>query len=211
MELLLRQHAVFNKELQVVPLFLELLPVALKDLFQPVGHLLGDVRRDLLHIGVALQIAPGHVQGNIGRIQHPMEQGQEFGNNPLYRVGHEYLVAVQLNLVLLDFNVVLDLGEIKNSREGERVVHIQVNVEQGVVTHGVQFPVESSIILILCLRRRKRPQGLCFVDDVVFVRYDLFAVFPVLLLAKSDLYGEESAILLQQLADLVLLQEFLAL
>ena len=55
-EVVLREHAVVYEELQVVPLLLILLAVLLEYAVQAVGHLLGDVRRNLLHVGIALQI-----------------------------------------------------------------------------------------------------------------------------------------------------------
>ena len=55
-KLLLRQHAVVDEELQVVPLLLVVLAVVLEGLLQAVGHLLGDIGGDLLHVGIALKV-----------------------------------------------------------------------------------------------------------------------------------------------------------
>ena len=53
-ELLIGYHPVGHEELEVVPLLLVRLAVCVEQLLQPVGHLLGDVRRDLLHVRIAL-------------------------------------------------------------------------------------------------------------------------------------------------------------
>ena len=60
-ELLVAEHAVLDEELQAVPLLFEGLAVVLEDLLQAIGHLLGDVRGDLLHVLVALQVGAGDV------------------------------------------------------------------------------------------------------------------------------------------------------
>ncbi len=64
-EVLLREHSVVDEELQIVPLSLVVLAVVFERLLQAIGDLLCDVGRDLLHVGVALQIAAADVQWNI--------------------------------------------------------------------------------------------------------------------------------------------------
>ena len=128
-EIFLRQHTVVDEDLQVVPLFFELFAVVLEDGLQTVGHLLGDVRRNLLDVGVALQVRTRYVQRDVGRIKHAVEQRQEVGHDAFYRIRNVYLVAVKLYLVLVQLDVALHFGEVEHASEVERIVHVQVNPE----------------------------------------------------------------------------------
>ena len=84
-------------------------------------------------------------------------------------VGDEHLVAVELNLVLLQFDAGLDLGEVEDTRQVEGVVHVQVNPEQRLVAHGVERAVERLVVFVFQRRRGFGPQGLHTVDDVVLL------------------------------------------
>lgn len=53
-----------------------------------------------------------------------------------------------------------------------------------------------------------RPQRFDVVNDVVFVRVDIFAVFPLLDLAEGNGNGQETAMLFQNLADAGRVVEF---
>ena len=78
-----------------------------------------------------------------------MQQGEELRHDAFHLVGHEHLVAVQLNLVLLQLQRVLDAGEVENTREVEGIVHVEVNPEQGLVVHGVEGAIERLVVLVL--------------------------------------------------------------
>ena len=67
-EILLGEHSVVDEELDIVPLPLELLAVTLEYGSETVGHLLGDVARYLLDVGVTLKIRTGNVQRDVRRI-----------------------------------------------------------------------------------------------------------------------------------------------
>ena len=71
-----------------------------------------------------------------------MEQGEEVRYDTLNRVSYKYLVAVQLYAVFLQVQVGLDLGEVQDTRQVERIVHVQVYPEQGFVLHGIELTVE---------------------------------------------------------------------
>ena len=58
-----------------------------------------------------------------------MQEGEEVGYDALNRVCHIYLVAVELDAVLLQVDVALYLGEVEHAREVEGVVYIEVNPE----------------------------------------------------------------------------------
>ena len=148
-ELLVREHAIFDEELDVVPLLLECRPLAVENLLEPVRHLLGDVGGNLLDVAVALEIAPGHVQRDVRRVDDSVKQGEELRYDVLHVVCHEHLVAVELDLVLLDGHPFLDLREIEYARQVERIVHIQVDVEQRFVVHRVEGLVELHVVLLL--------------------------------------------------------------
>ena len=61
----------------------------------------------------------------------------------------EHLIAVELNLVALQFEIVLHAREIENAREMEREVHVEVNPEQRLVLHGIERAVEVFVVLVL--------------------------------------------------------------
>ena len=56
-ERFLSEHTIVDEEFQVVPFLFVFFSVLVKDSLQAVGHFLGDVGRDFLHVGVALQVA----------------------------------------------------------------------------------------------------------------------------------------------------------
>ena len=78
----------------------------------------------------------------------------------------------------------------------ERFIHL----------HGVQLMVEFLIILLCEVRRFTGPRGIDIVDDILFVEFDLFAVFPFFLLTESDLYRQELAVFVEQAGDRSILE-----
>ena len=78
-----------------------------------------------------------------------MKQCQEVRDNVIHVVGHEHLVAIELNLVLLDRHSLLDLREIKDTRQMEREVHIQMNIEQRLLISRIQGLVEVHVVFLL--------------------------------------------------------------
>ena len=114
-----RENAVVDEEFEVVPLFFKLSAVALEERRKTVCHLLGDVLRNLLHIAVALEIRTAHVKRNVRTVDDPVQERQEVGHNVFHRVCDKHLVAIELNLIAMDFDVILNLGEVQNPREIE--------------------------------------------------------------------------------------------
>ena len=127
-----------------------------------------------------------------------MKECKELRDNVLDRVCHEHLVAVELDLVALDLYVVLDLREVEDTCEVERIVHIEVDVEQRLLCHRVKGSVELIIILILEVSRLAGPERLNFIDYVVLVSVYVLAVFPLLPLAEDHRNRHELAILAQE-------------
>ncbi len=203
-ELLVGEHSIFNEQLEVVPLLLPGVPLVLEDLLQPVSYLLGDVSRDLLDVLIGLKIASGDVKRDVRRVDDTVKKRQEVRDDVIDVIRDEHLVAVKLDVVLLDRHPVLDLREVKDSGKVERIVHIQVDVEQRVLLHRVEIPVELHVVLFLKLGRLTGPERFDLVDDVVLVGIDIFPVFPLLFLAEDDRNRHELAILVQQLLDLAL-------
>ena len=207
-EVLLREHAVMDEELQVVPFLLIVLTVVLEGLLQTVGHLLGNIGGDLLHVGIALQIAAAHVQRDVRRVDHAMEQGEEVRNDALHLIGDEHLVAIELYLVALQFDIAVDSREIEDTGEVEREVHVQMDPEHRLLLHGIERAVELLVVLILERRRALCPERLHAVDDIILGSLHFLAVFPFGLLAESHGHGKELAVLVEQLADLHLVEVF---
>jgi len=197
-ELLVGQDAVLDEDLQVVPLRLVIGAQGVEQLLQPVGDLAGDVARNLLHVGVALQVAARDVERNVRRVDHAVQQRQVLRYDALDLIRHEHLVRVELDLVLLDFEVVVDLREVEYARQVERIVDVQVDREQRLVAHRVELAVELLVLLLGDFGRLARPQRIHVVDDVVFVRIHVLAVLPLLDLAEDDRHGQEAAVFSEQ-------------
>ena len=207
-ELLVGEDAVLDKDLQVVPFRLVIRAHRVEQLLQPVCDLAGDVIRDLLHVGIALQVAPRHVQRNVRRVDHAVQQRQVFGHDAFDLVGHVDLVRIELYLVLLNLEVVVYLREIEDARQVERVVDVQVDREQRLVAHGVELVVKLLVLLLGNVGRLARPQRVDVVDDVVLVRVDVLAVLPLLDLAEGNRDRQETAVLAQQPLDFRILGIF---
>ena len=153
----LGEHAVVDEDFQVVPLAFEVLAVVLEEGGEAVADFLGDVGRDLLDVGVALQVAAADVQGDVGRVDHAVEQGEEVGHDVLDLVGDVDLVAVELYFVAVELNVALDFGEVEHAGKVEWVVHVEVDPEEGLVGHGVEVAVEFLVVLFFQLGGFARP------------------------------------------------------
>ena len=78
-----------------------------------------------------------------------MEQCKELWYNSLDLIGYENLVAIELNLITLQFDIVLYTWEIKNTRKVEWVVNVQVNPEQWLVIHWEESTIEALVVFIL--------------------------------------------------------------
>ena len=96
-----------------------------------------------------------------------MKQGEELRYDALYLIGDKNLVAVELNLVLLKLQRVLDAWEIKDTREVEGIVYIEVNPEQRFIVHGVEGTIERLVVLFLQRRRGLRPQRIHIIYYIV--------------------------------------------
>ena len=90
-----------DEQFDIVPLLFEVFFVVFVHLRQFVCHFLGDVAGNLLDVVVGLQIAAADVQRDIRAVNHTVQQRQVFRHDVFDFVGHEYLVAIELNLVLL--------------------------------------------------------------------------------------------------------------
>ena len=139
-----------------------------------------------------------------------MQQREELWYDALDLVGHEHLIAVELNLVLLEFDVRLYLWEIEDTREVEGVIDVEVDPEQRLVAHGVEGAVEALVVLVLQGAWGFCPQRLYIIDDIVLFGINLLTVFPFCLLAEGDRHSHELAVFLQQTLEFVFIQEFLA-
>ena len=67
-----------------------------------------------------------------------MKKGQEVRHYVVHAVRDEHLVAIELYLVLLNLEGVLDFREIEYSGEVERIVHVEVDVEERLLGHRIE-------------------------------------------------------------------------
>ena len=226
-ELLVREGTVLQEDLQLVPFLLKVLAVFLEHRLQLLGHLLADVGGDFLDVGVGLQIGTGDVERDVGRVDDAVQQGHKLGDDALQLVGDKDLVAVELHAVFLEVELVLDFREIEDAGEVEGVVHVEVDLEHRVLeVHRIEFVVELLVVLIGEGGRRLLPERVGVVDDaghlhgfflgflfflvLVFVRglFGLgFGFAPFGLGAAEDGDGQETAVLVEQPHDFVLVEE----
>ena len=107
------------------------------------------MRRDLLHIVVALQVRTADIQRNIWRVDYTMKQCQVLWHNILYLVGYEHLVAIELNLIALNINIILDTCEVEDTRKIEWVIHIEMDMEKWLIhLMRIELVIELLVILI---------------------------------------------------------------
>ena len=140
-----------------------------------------------------------------------MEQSKEIRNNTFYRIRNINLITIQLNLILIQINIALYLREVEDTGQMERIVYIQMNPEQRFVWHRIKLTIEFFIIFVRQFTRFLCPQRNGVIDDIIFRRLYLFAVFPLFLFTKSDGNGQEAAIFLQEGRDAWLLEKLLAI
>ena len=100
--------------------------------------------------------------------------------------GNEHLVAVELNLVLLEFELVVHLREIEYTGEVERVVHVEVYPKEWLVCHWVKLTIELLVVFVFEICRLFCPKWCRVVDDVVFFGFHLFAILPFLFLSETE-------------------------
>ena len=201
-EFLVGKHTELDEHLDVVPFLLEVLAVSFEEFCQFVSHFLGDVAADFLDVVVRLQVGTADVQRDIGAVDDAVEEREVFGNDVLDFVGDVYLVAIELNLIAMDVKVVLNLREIEYSGQVERIIDVEVDMEEGLLKlRWIEFVVELIVVLVGEVSGFACPGGINVVDDIVLVEFDLLAVLPVFLLAKCYLNGQELTILAQQVLD----------
>ena len=119
-----------------------------------------------------------------------------------YFVRHEDLVAVELDLIALNINVILDAWEVENTRQVEWIVHIEMNMEKRLVhLMRVELMVEILVVFLREVSRFACPGWVDVVDDILLACFHLFAVFPLLFHTKDDLHWEELAVFGEQAFD----------
>ena len=130
-----------------------------------------------------MQIAAAYVQGYVRRVNDSLHQHHKLRHHPLDLVSNIDLVAIQLNPVALKVDVALNLREIQNAGERERIVHVEMNPEHRILLSRHQLTVETQVVVIRELRRLLCPKRLCGVYNLVFVAVLVFAIFPFLFLS----------------------------
>ena len=78
-----------------------------------------------------------------------MKKRKEVRYDIVHMLRYEHLVAVQLNLVLVNGHPFLDLREIQHTRKIERIIHIEVYPEHRIIVHRIQFLIELEVVFIL--------------------------------------------------------------
>ena len=126
-----------------------------------------------------------------------MQQGKELRNDAFNLIGYKHLVAIELNLITLQFDVIPHTREVKDTREVEGVVNIQMNPKQRFVVHWEKRAIEALVVFVLQAGRSFYPQWLDGVDYIVLVCLNIFSILPLCLLAKDNRYSHELAVFVQ--------------
>ena len=77
-----------------------------------------------------------------------MKKHQEIRHNIFHFVSDEHLAAVQLNLVLIHFKIILHLWKVENAGQIKGVVHIEMNPEQWLFRKGVKLFIELQVVIV---------------------------------------------------------------
>ena len=72
-----------------------------------------------------------------------MKQHQKLRHNVLHLIGDKHLTTEKFDLVALHLKVIFDLRKIQHPSQVERIVHIQMDPEQGIFPHRIQALVEG--------------------------------------------------------------------
>ena len=216
-EFLIAHHAILDERMDIRPEALVGFALGLEHAGQAVGDLLGDVVGDAAHIAVVLQEGAGDVQREIRAVDHALEQHQEFRNDLFDVVGDEHLAGIQLDLAFDAAELLLDLREIQNTLELERIIHVQVNPEQRIFVLVEHLAVELLIILVRAILRRAGVERLGVVDGLRRFLLGLGLFLGALArhlglflldFVKVDRHGHERAIAVEHLAHAPDFEEF---
>ena len=205
--------------MNVVPVGFILFALGVEQAVELVRHFFCDVGGQLLDIAVILQEGAAHVQGQVGAVDHALEQHQKFGNDLFDVVRHEHLAVEQLDFALLAAKVPLDPGEIQNALEVEGIIHVEMHPEQGILKGVEQLVIGVFVFLIRAVLGAFQPQGMGVVDGLFLFGFFLFlgagglvgvlgGFFPVQIL-QIDGHAHVAAVPVQHLPHPVAVQELL--
>ena len=150
--------AIFDEWADVIPVFLIGFTVSLAHACQLVCNFLGNVFRNLLNKSVILKSTSGYVQWKIRAVDHTFEKEQEFRNDFLDIVCDKYLVVIQFDGSLDGIIFCVDLREVQDTFEVERIIHVQMDPEQWLLVIHKYFTVEILVILVAAFIRMSHPQ-----------------------------------------------------
>src|ERR1044072_6328183 len=90
-ELVVGHHAIFHKKPKTFPLLLEFRSFFIKYFFELIRYFFRDMVVYFFNVGIALQIAPAHIQWYVRAINYAMQKHLKFWNDILNLVCTNYL------------------------------------------------------------------------------------------------------------------------
>src|SRR6267378_3243684 len=134
-----------------------------------------------------------------------MEKHQKIGYDIFDLICNEHLARVELDLIFMQLKIILHFREIKNARERERIIDIEVYPKERIFGKRIKLLVELDVVLILQFDGRFRPQWRRIVDNLVYgdgleFGFTVFihTIFYALLLGtKLDFDRKELAVFFQ--------------
>ena len=154
---------------------------------------------DLLYLTIVLQKAARYVQRDVRAIDHAVQQEQVFGDDFFDVIRNEHLVAIQLDFAALQLDLALDLGEIQNALQAERIIHIQVDPEKRIVIIVECLAVKFLVFLFRAVLRVLQIQRLRVVERFVVLAREI----------EVNVIRHEGAVLFHERTDPSLIEEFL--
>ena len=114
----------------------------------------------------------------------PLEHHKELRDHFLDIIRDKHLIVVQLDGSLDGIILCVDLREVQDTLQVKRIIHVQVDPEQGLLVIHKHLPVEGNIFIFRTFARVLCPQRMGIVDrNRTFYDLGLFlrlALFPFL-------------------------------
>ena len=142
------QAAILQERIDVIPVFFKILALCLAHADKLVRDFLGDIVGHLLDEPVILKCRTGYVQREIRAVHNTLECNHVLRHNLLDVVRDKDLIAVELDGSLDRLILSVDFREVQDSLHVERIIHVQMDPEQGLAVIIEHLAVEILVLVI---------------------------------------------------------------
>ena len=190
-EFLILENAEFNDGIDLGPSGEELFSVGLIEGGELIGDFFGDMGGELPDSTVHLERAAGDVEGDVRAFESASEGDEEIGEEVFAVFRDENTVDVELDIGLVGVEPAVHPREEEDPFEVEGDVDVEVDPKDGVRVEGIEGMVEIEVVLLGAVGAVFKPEGLLFINSGA---------------VESDGVGEESAVFLEDLLEVVLIE-----